>query len=135
MKALLQVDPAEAAPLWRQIEEGVRRLVASGGLSAGALMPSVRDLARELGVNPNTVVKAYQHLVEAGLLAVRRGDGTYVADSPPGFRASERALLLREGALRFASMALTTGADLPEATTFLATAWKSLKPSRVGGKP
>ena len=134
MKTLLQVDPAEAAPLWRQIEEGVRRLVASGGLSAGALMPSVRDLARDLGVNPNTVVKAYQHLVEAGVLSVRRGDGTYVADSPPAFRASERATLLREGALRFASSALTTGADLPEATTFLAAAWKALKPSRAGGK-
>jgi len=118
MKTLLQVDPAEAAPLWRQIEEGVRRLVASGGLS--------------VGVNPNTVVKAYQHLVEAGVLSVRRGDGTYVADSPPAFRASERAALLREGALRFASTALTTGADLPEATTFLATAWKSI--TRKGGK-
>jgi GntR family transcriptional regulator len=134
MKALLQVDPAEAAPLWRQIEEGVRRLVASGGLSAGALMPSVRDLARDLGVNPNTVVKAYQHLVEAGVLAVRRGDGTYVADSPPAFRASERSALLREGALRYASTVLTTGAGLPEATTFLAAAWKSLKPPRAGGK-
>jgi GntR family transcriptional regulator len=134
MKALLQVDPAEAAPLWRQIEEGVRRLVASGGLSAGALMPSVRDLARELGVNPNTVVKAYQHLVEAGVLAVRRGDGTYVADSPPGFKASERAALLREGALRFASVAMTTGVDLPEANHSLAAAWKTLKPSRTGGK-
>lgn len=134
MKTLLQVDPAEAAPLWRQIEEGVRRLVASGGLSAGSLMPSVRDLARNLGVNPNTVVKAYQHLMEAGVLSVRRGDGTYVADSPPAFRASERAALLREGALRFAATALTTGADLPEATTFLAAAWKALKPSRAGGK-
>lgn len=110
----------------------MRRLAASGGLSAGALMPSVRDLARDLGVNPNTVVKAYQHLVEAGVLAVRRGDGTYAADSPPAFRASERAALLREGALRYAATALTTGADLPEATTFLAAAWKSI--TRKGGK-
>lgn len=134
MKALLQVDPADAAPLWRQIEEGVRRLVASGGLPAKALMPSVRDLARDLGVNPNTVVKAYQRLVEAGVLAVRRGDGTYVADSPPAFRASERASLLREGAQRFAATALSTGADLPEANACLAAAWKTLKPSRTGGK-
>lgn len=135
MKSLLQVDPAEAAPLWRQIEEGVRRLVASGGLGAGALMPSVRDLARELGVNPNTVVKAYQRLVDGGVLAVRRGDGTYVAASPPGFSAAERGALLREGALRFASTAMTTGADLPEASTCLAAAWKTLKPARKGGKP
>ena len=134
MKAILQVDPAEAAPLWRQIEDGVRRLVATGGLAAGAPMPSVRDLARELGVNPNTVVRAYQHLVEAGVLTVRRGDGTYVAETPPGFSRAERLGLLREGALRFATTALSVGADLPEATGSLGTAWKTLKPVRTGGK-
>ena len=134
MKAILQVDPAEAAPLWRQIEEGVRRLVATGGLAAGALMPSVRDLARELGVNPNTVVRAYQHLVEAGVLTVRRGDGTYVSETPPGFSPAERLGLLREGALRFATTALSVGADLPEATTTLGTAWKALKPAPTGGQ-
>jgi len=134
MKAILQVDPAEAAPLWRQIEDGVRRLVATGGLAPGALMPSVRDLARELGVNPNTVVRAYQRLVEAGILTVRRGDGTYVSETPPGFSAAERLGLLREGALRFATTALSVGADLPEATTTLGTAWKALKPAPNGGQ-
>jgi len=134
MKAILQVDPAEAAPLWRQIEDGVRRLVATGGLAAGALMPSVRDLARELGVNPNTVVRAYQHLVEAGVLTVRRGDGTYVAETPPGFSPTERLGLLREGALRFATTALSVGAELAEASSTLGTAWKSLKPTPKGGR-
>jgi GntR family transcriptional regulator len=134
MKAILQIDPAEAAPLWRQIEDGVRRLVATGGLAAGALMPSVRDLARELGVNPNTVVRAYQRLVEVGVLTVRRGDGTYVAETPPGFTSAERTSLLREGALRFATTALTVGADLAEATATLGTAWKTLKPAHTGGK-
>ena len=134
MKAILQVDPAAAAPLWRQIEDGVRRLVATGGLAPGALMPSVRDLARELGVNPNTVVRAYQHLVEAGVLTVRRGDGTYVSETPPGFSPAERLGLLREGALRFATTALSVGADLPEATTTLGSAWKALKPAPKGGQ-
>lgn len=134
MKAILQVDPTEAAPLWRQIEDGVRRLVATGGLAAGAQMPSVRDLARELGVNPNTVVRAYQRLVEAGVLTVRRGDGTYVAETPPGFSRAERLGLLCEGALRFATTALSVGADLPEATTTLSTAWKTLKPDPTGGQ-
>jgi GntR family transcriptional regulator len=97
-------------------------------------MPSVRDLARELGVNPNTVVRAYQHLVEAGVLTVRRGDGTYVAETPPGFSPAERTSLLREGALRFATTALTVGADLVEATGNLGAAWKTLKPARTGGK-
>ena len=107
---------------------------ASGGLAAGARMPSVRDLARELGVNPNTVVRAYQHLVEAGILTVRRGDGTYVAETPPGFSPAERLGLLREGALRFATTALSVGADLPEATGTLGTAWKTLNPVQTGGK-
>lgn len=133
MKTLLHVDPAAAAPLWRQIEDGVRRLVGSGSLAAGVLMPSVRELARDLGVNPNTVVKAYQRLVEAGVLSVRRGDGTYVADSPPGYRAAERTALLHEEALRYASAALTLGADHPEAEAALNLAWTSLNPGRAGG--
>ena len=77
----LRVDPAAAAPLWSQIEEGVRRLVASGTLAPGAAVPSVRDLARDLRVNPATVSKAYQRLTDAGVLEVRRGDGTYVSGS------------------------------------------------------
>ena len=86
----LHVDSADAAPIWSQIEQGVRRLVASGSLGAGSPMPSVRDLARELRVNPATVSKAYQRLTEAGLLEVRRGDGTYVAAEPPSLSRSER---------------------------------------------
>ncbi len=134
MKAILQVDPADAVPLWRQIEEGMRRMVATGGLRAGALAPSVRDLARDLAVNPNTVVKAYQRLVEAGVLVVRRGEGTYVAETPPAFRAAERTSILRVGATRYASVALTAGADLDEAGAVLAQAWKKLHTTQSGGK-
>ena len=90
----LSVDPSDAVPLWKQIEENVRRLVASGALRPGAAVPSVRDLARDLSINPATVAKGYQRLVDAGILAVKRGEGTFVADKPPGARA-RRA---REGA-------------------------------------
>ena len=83
MPPTLHIDPRDARPIWRQIEEGVQHLVARGALPAGALVPSVRDLARELQVNPATVSKAYQRLTDAGVLAVRRGDGTYVSDAPP----------------------------------------------------
>ena len=92
----VRVDPAAAAPLWSQIEEGMRRLVASGGLTAGAAVPSVRDLARDLRVNPATVSKAYQHLTDAGVLEVRRGDGTYVSPTAPSLSRGERSRALRE---------------------------------------
>jgi GntR family transcriptional regulator len=126
VSARLKVDPAGSVPLWRQIEEGLRRLVASGALPPGELVPSVRDLARDLRVNPATVVKAFQRLVEAGLLEVRRGEGTYVAASPPLPGKSERRRSLREAAERYASAALSAGAGVEEAREALDAAWRTL---------
>ena len=111
----LSVDPSDAVPLWKQIEENVRRLVASGALRPGAAVPSVRDLARELSINPATVAKGYQRLVDAGILAVKRGEGTFVADKPPALARGERDRELDAGATRYASLALTLGANSEEA--------------------
>ena len=122
--AALRIDPASATPIWSQIEEGVRRLVASGALKPGAVVPSVRELARDLRVNPATVAKAYQRLTDAGVLTVRRGDGTYVADAPPPMSRAERARILRDAAARYASLAATLGVDENEAARALADAWK-----------
>jgi len=120
----LHVDPSDSTPIWSQIEEGVRRLVASGALAAGAAVPSVRDLARELSINPATVAKAYQRLAEAGVLVVKRGDGTYVSDSPPPMGRGERARTLKDSAGRYASVAVTIGAGIDEARHELDAVWK-----------
>ena len=128
----LRVDPAEAAPLWSQIEDGVRRLVASGGLTAGAALPSVRDLARDLRVNPATVSKAYQRLTDAGVLEVRRGDGTYVSTTAPSLSRGERSRALREAALRYASVAATFGASRDESLDELRAAWNELMRGKKG---
>jgi GntR family transcriptional regulator len=120
----IQIDPSDSTPIWSQIEEGLRRLVASGALAPGAPVPSVRELARELSINPATVAKAYQRLAEAGVLAVRRGDGTYVAESPPSIPREKRRKALREGAARYASLAATLGAELAETSEELKAAWK-----------
>jgi GntR family transcriptional regulator len=75
----------------------------------------VRDLARDLSINPATVAKGYQRLVDAGILAVRRGEGTYVADKPPAPARGEREKELEAGALRYASLAVTLGVTNEEA--------------------
>lgn len=106
----------------------MRHLVASGALPAGTAVPSVRDLARELQVNPATVSKAYQRLTDAGVLAVRRGEGTYVSEAPPDLPDTERSRKLRDGALRYASLAATLGASPEEAAEALAEAWRGLAP-------
>ncbi|HKD19277.1 MAG TPA: GntR family transcriptional regulator [Thermoanaerobaculia bacterium] len=126
---MIRIDPGDATPIWSQIEENLRRLVASGALKPGAAVPSVRDLARELNVNPATVAKAYQRLTDAGVLAVRRGDGTYVSDAPPAMSRAERSRILKDAAARYASFAATLGVDEKEAVDALAAAWKK------GGKP
>jgi len=120
----LRIDPSDATPIWSQIEEGLRRLVASGALAPGAVVPSVRDLAKELRVNPATIAKAFQRLTDAGVLTVRRGNGTYVADAPPAMSRTERARILREAAGRYANLAATLGVTKEEAAEAFGAAWK-----------
>jgi GntR family transcriptional regulator len=128
----LRIDPRDAVPIWRQIEQGVQRLVATGALAAGESIPSVRDLSRELRVNPATVAKAYQRLADAGVLTVRRGEGTFVAERPPAMSAPERRSVLAGAAGRYAAVAATLGASENEAVAALRDAWPA--PPRGDGK-
>ena len=120
---MIRIDPSDPTPIWSQIEEGIRRLVASGSLAPGAAVPSVRDLASELRINPATVARAYQRLTEAGVLTVRRGEGTYVSDRPPSMSRAERARILREAAVRYATVAVTLGVSREEAADAVGAAW------------
>lgn len=112
---MFAINPSDPAPIWRQIEEGVRRLIALGALQPGGAVPSVRDLARDLRVNPNTVARAYQRLSEAGVLMVKRGEGTFVAAAPSQPKKAERNDALREAASRYASTAIAVGVDVDDA--------------------
>jgi GntR family transcriptional regulator len=129
----LTVNASDSTPIWSQIEEGMRRLVASRALAPGAAVPSVRELARDLSVNPATVAKAYQRLTDIGIFTVRRGDGTYVADSPPLMGRPQRQKALREGADRFATLGATLGASAEEGAREVKDAWRRLAPRREGG--
>jgi GntR family transcriptional regulator len=109
----------------------MRHLVASGVLTVGSAVPSVRDLARELQINPATVSKAYQQLVAQGLLEVRRGDGTYVADAQPTTAADARERSLDEAARQYASTAIGLAVDCREAVGRVEAAWQRLsQPTR-----
>lgn len=133
---MLRIDPSDPRPIWRQIEDGVRHLVARGALPPGEPVPSVRDLARDLQVNPATVSKAYQRLTDDRVLVVHRGEGTFVADRPPALPASERDRLLGEAALRYASRATTLGAPRSAAIEAVGEAFDQLaagRPETEGG--
>lgn len=125
---MLNLDPNDSRPIWRQIEEGFAQLVASGLLAGGSAIPSVRELARELAVNPATVAKAYQRLTDRGLFAVRRGEGTYVAESLPRLSARERERQLAAGARRYAALARSLRVELAAARSALTDAWEESLP-------
>ncbi len=108
---MIHIDSSDSLPIWKQIEDGVRYRIASGAFRPDDPVPSVRELARELRVNPLTVSKAYRRLVDRGVLAVRRGEGTFVAPNPPLLEASEMDRRLRQGALRYAILARTLGSS------------------------
>ena len=129
-----RIDPKSAIPIWRQLEESVRQLVGSGEWEPGAPVPSVRTLAAELLVNPATVAKAYQRLVDLGLLVVRRGDGTFVAPKPPILARAERTRTLREAAERYAAVTAMVGAEPEEALQTLKDVFGTYTRVSVGGK-
>ena len=85
------LNPRSPIPLYEQIANRVRLAVASGELRPAAALPSVRQLATELRVNPATVVQAYRDPEGEGFVEMRQGAGTFVREVAPQARARERA--------------------------------------------
>lgn len=123
---MFTINPSEAAPIWKQIEEGMRRMIALGSLRPGDSVPSVRDLARDLRVNPNTVARAYQRLTDAGVFQVKRGEGTFVADAPAQLKRSERNEALHDASVRYASVAIAVGANVDQAVEELKSSYEKV---------
>jgi len=86
-----QIDPRSPVPLYAQIASRLRLAIAAGEIATGVSLPSVRQLAARLRVNPATVVQAYRDLEAEGFVEMRQGAGTYVRDIEAQRRAGERA--------------------------------------------
>jgi GntR family transcriptional regulator len=123
---MFAIKESDAVPIWRQIEEGMRRLIAAGSLRPGDVVPSVRELAAMLRVNPNTVARAYRWLGDHGVLLAKPGDATFVSEAPPPLKKSERSESLREAASRYAGTAMSVGASYDEAAGELQGAYEKL---------
>ena len=94
----IRLDPKDARPIYVQIMDEIRRSLVVGSLAPEDPLPSVRQLATELRVNPNTVSQAYRELERQGVVEARRGSGTFVVQS--SVNGSQRAALARDVALR-----------------------------------
>ena len=90
-----RIDPRSPTPLYAQIAARMKLAIAAGELRAGEGLPSVRQLAATLRINPATVVQAYRALETDGFVEMRQGAGTFVHDLAPGRRAQERRIAAR----------------------------------------
>jgi GntR family transcriptional regulator len=92
----IQLDPKSSLPIYAQLVDRVKHMVATGNLKPGDQLPTVRQLGVDLRVNPNTIARAYTELSRQGILSSLQGKGTYIADQPSAAALSG----LREDRLR-----------------------------------
>ena len=100
---MIQLNYRDPRPIYEQIQSELRRLILSGALERGDRLPSVRELAGQLAINPNTIQRAYRELEADGLIVSLAGKGSFVADADALGRQKR---LAAEQALRDAGRAL-----------------------------
>lgn len=87
---MIHITPGDSRPIFKQIVDALRVQIVTGGVGVGTRLPSVRGLAMQLTVNPNTVSKAYQELIALGLVESQPGRGLFVAPRRQLFSEDER---------------------------------------------
>ena len=109
-----QIDPKSGVPYYRQIIEQVKFAKARGDLQTGTQLPTVRQLAVDLSVNPNTVIRAYKEMEIEGLLETHQGSGTFVTNQRPVIDALERQRMLDQILTEMLARASSYGFSLDE---------------------
>lgn len=108
---LVNIDSSDPRPIYVQIVDEVRRGIVLGRFEADAALPSVRQMAAELRLNPNTVAQAYRELERRGVVYTRRGQGTFIAQSAVESADEERRSLAESVARRALEEARRNGVD------------------------
>ena len=106
---LIRIDPRSPEPLFEQVVFAVKAAVAKGVAAAGERLPSVRELARDLAINPNTVVRAYEALERDGVVVRRQGSGCFVSDRGSDLAQAEKRRQLADLLRRAATEAFHLG--------------------------
>ena len=110
----LRLDHQSGEAIYRQIVEQVKYKVASEELTSGERLPSIRELAKQLKINPRTVVKAYEELRAAGLAVMRQGQGVFITDNQATLPGKLRRKQIEDLSRRLFAEASRLGADEEE---------------------
>ena len=128
---MIQIDLQSRVPLFEQLQEQIIRLSMLGILDENQQLPSVRALAREVGVNPNTVAKAYQQLEQQGIIYTVSGRGSFVSPDVLSLQSLRQAAL--QEVLDAVDKALSRGVSPQQLLDAICQQLDSLSPCNQGG--
>ena len=124
----LHISTSGGVPIYLQIANQVKYLVASGRLEAGNEIPPIRVLARQLLVNPNTVARAYLELEREGVVQKRHGSGTYISESGSRLARKERLKIISERVDALLAEARHLEVETPELLRLVQERSQSMQP-------
>ena len=131
----IHISSGDGVPIYLQIVNQVKYLVASGALVPGEELPPIRVLAEKLVVNPNTVARAYRELEAAGVVEKRRTAGTFVSEAGSPLARRERVKILTERIDALLAEARQMGIDVSEIIELIARRDLAMQPEQVGETP
>jgi GntR family transcriptional regulator len=123
-----QINLQSGLPVYRQLMDQIKYYAVSGILPVGAQLPSIRELARALTVNPTTVVKAYTELEHEGIIQVRQGKGAFLADTAPARSEAACEESLRNLARQLALEATQMGASQQQVLRLVGEEMRTMSP-------
>ena len=123
---MLQIDPSDPTPVFEQIRSQIFMMVSAGTLAPGTQLPTIRQLASDLGLAKGTISKAYETLFRDGAIESRGRHGTVVSWQPPTFDAKQRHALLAEATEQLALTVRQLGVPPDEAVRSFRDAWHSI---------
>ena len=109
-----RLDEHSGVPVYRQLIDQVQGAIATEALNPGDQLPTVRHVAVELAINPNTVMRAYREMEIRGILDTQQGTGTFIADRPPEMKKGDRQRQLKQMVAEFVARAGAAGVTLGE---------------------
>lgn len=129
MNLHLHIDPHSGLPVYRQMIDQIKYYIASGTLKPGDQLPSVRELAQRLSINPTTVVKAYTELQHEEVIDLRHGKGAFVAERANEVSIFEKDKVVRRLARQLAVESQQIGASYELVQGILEEEWKQISGS------
>ena len=129
-----QFDPHSGVPVYRQLMDQIKYYVASGTLSSGDQLPSIRELAQSLAVNPTTIVKTFNELVHEGVVELRHGKGAFIAQRSEDISIEEGEKSMRRLARQLAVEASQMKADRNRVLEIVDEELTSMAGEAVGGR-